>query len=527
MNESLPNWQELSLREAIGQMIVVRASGHLFDSQIRYPDWEPKFALLESWIKDLNIGGVILLGASAPELYLRTQQLQKLANIPLLIAADIEEGVGQRFAGATWFPPPMSLGAIARQDLDLARNFAQDLGEITARESIALGINWILAPVADVNNNPDNPVINIRAFGESPELVSDLIVSFIEGTKKYAVLTTAKHFPGHGDTEVDSHLDLPILEHSDERLTSLELLPFKRAIAAGVDSVMTAHLLISAWDKILPVTLSEKILKGQLRQRLGFTGLIVTDALVMAGVAQHTTPEEVAVMAIEAGADILLMPQNPQKTVAAIDAAVRSGRLSQERIQESLVRIWQAKARVAKLSSNLAELASDRATNCVDAILKNSLETGGSLPIVPVGSGGRNLILVDDATNCSETIARHNPAVAIPQQLGYQPELFDSRTLINFSEDSRPTLIQLFLRGNPFQKNLNSFYADWLKKKLKNNSIQAFIIYGSPYTLQSIKQEINLPWIFCYGQMPQAQLSALGTLFDLSSFVNLNKEVFI
>lgn len=229
-------------------MIVVRASGYLFDRQIRYPAWEPSNAQLRHWLETLNLGGVILLGASAAEIALRTQQLQNWSLNPLFIAADIEEGVGQRFSGATWFPPPMALGAIARHHLTQARDYALKMGAITAKEALSIGINWLLAPVVDVNNNPDNPVINIRAFADTPEIVSQLTTAYIQGAKSYPILTTAKHFPGHGNTNTDSHLDLPVLNHSLTELESTELLPFQAAINAGVDSIMSAHLLIPAWD---------------------------------------------------------------------------------------------------------------------------------------------------------------------------------------------------------------------------------------------------------------------------------------
>src|SRR3712207_298866 len=155
------------------------------------------------------------------------------------------------------------------------------MGSVTAKEALAIGINWVLAPVVDVNNNPKNPVINVRAFGETPEIVSELASAFIRGAQHYPVLTTAKHFPGHGDTAIDSHLDLPVLPHTPPRLATIELPPFKAAIAAGVDAIMSAHLLIPAWDEQYPATLSRKVLTELLRDFLGFEGLIVTDALVM------------------------------------------------------------------------------------------------------------------------------------------------------------------------------------------------------------------------------------------------------
>ncbi|MBD3563358.1 beta-glucosidase, partial [Planktothrix sp. FACHB-1355] len=247
-------------------MVVVRASGYLFDHQIKYPQWEPPAAKLQHFISNLGVGGVILLGGSAAELALRSQQLQSWAKIPLLVAADIEEGVGQRFSAATWFPPLMAIGAIAEKDPNLAQHYAEEMGAITAQEALAIGINWVLAPIVDVNNNPDNPVINIRAFGETPAVVSQLASAYIKGTQRYPVLSTAKHFPGHGDTAVDSHLELPVIPHSPARLAEVELPPFAAAIAAGVDTVMSAHLLIPSWDNKLPATLSPSILTGQLRQ---------------------------------------------------------------------------------------------------------------------------------------------------------------------------------------------------------------------------------------------------------------------
>ncbi|MDY7021478.1 MAG: glycoside hydrolase family 3 N-terminal domain-containing protein, partial [Cyanobacteriota bacterium] len=189
----------LSLAEQVAQMVVVRASGYLFDHQIRYPVWEPPAEKLQYWLQDLGVGGVLLVDGSAVEVAVRTQQLQAWAKYPLLLAADIEEGVGQRFAGATWFPPPMTMGSMADTQLQKAVEAAKQMGRITASEAQAIGLNWILAPVVDVNNNPDNPVINVRAFGETAATVGQLASAFIQGCQDYPVLTTAKHFPGHGD----------------------------------------------------------------------------------------------------------------------------------------------------------------------------------------------------------------------------------------------------------------------------------------------------------------------------------------
>ncbi len=524
------------LKKQIGQMVVVRASGYLFDQQIRYPAWEPPHAKLQHWLETLNLGGVILLGGSAAEIALRSQQLQQYSPTRLLIAADIEEGVGQRFAGATWLPPPMALGAIAKNNLTQAEAYARQMGAITAQEALAIGINWILAPLVDVNNNADNPVINIRSFSDNPDIVSRLANAFIAGAKAYAVLTTAKHFPGHGDTVADSHLALPVLPHSPSRLAEIELPPFKSAIAAGVDSVMTAHISIPTWDSQNPATLSQAILTGQLRQNLGFEGLIVTDALIMSGVTKDregkdVSPAEVAVRAVEAGVDILLMPPDPEVAINAVYEAVQSGRLTHERIERSLTRIWQAKAKIfTALSSpslSLWQLAQPQARQMVNMILRESMASGGSFPVIP---RGRNLIVVDDLLNC-DFLNRQTPAVIIPKQLGYELQLVDQNTLAGVQEDARPTILQVFIRGNPFRGSagLTAIAQNFYGKILQKDSLKGLIIYGSPYVSEWFQAKLSpqLPWIFSYGQMPMAQAIACSKLLGLSQFLGLESDTFV
>jgi len=536
----MPDLHDLSLEEQVAQMIVVRASGYLFDHQIPYPEWEPPVATLQHWVQDLGVGGVILLGGSAGELAVRSQQLQNWAKVPLLIAADIEEGVGQRFTGATWFPPPMAMGKIALENPAQAQWYAQQMGAITAQEALAIGINWILAPVVDVNNNPDNPVINVRAFGETPEAVSQLASAFIRGTQLYPILTTAKHFPGHGDTATDSHLDLPVLPHSPPRLATVELPPFQSAIAAGVDGIMSAHLLLPAWDNQLPATLSPSVLTDLLRKDLQFQGLVVTDALVMGAIANHYGANEAPVMAVAAGADILLMPVDPPGAIQAVCEAVKSGRLSPERIQSSVARIWKAKSKVRSHSPGLAapaepksqtpdflqQLAQPTALTIATQILQDSQQVGGSLPLSlePANSNRqlRNLIIVDDVLNC-DFLGRNAPAVTLPRQLGYQLQLVDCHTpppeaQLSYPLATQPTLLQLFIRGNPFRGSagLTPLAQQWFQKLLSNENLQALVIYGSPYILEQFLPDLPLetPYVFSYGQMPQAQAIALEVLFS-------------
>ncbi len=515
----IKDWKSLSLKEQIAQMIVVRASGYLYDHQIRYPAWEASNSQLQQWLAELNLGGVILLGGSSVELQKRSHQLQSWANIPLLIAADVEEGIGQRFPGGTWFPPPMALSAIYQENPELALKYATKMGKITAQEAIALGINWILAPVVDVNNNPHNPVINIRAFGESPEVVSALSTAFIAGAKSYPVLTTAKHFPGHGDTATDSHLELPSLSHDEARLAQIELPPFQKAIAAEVDSVMTAHLSIPAWDKDKPATLSTDIITGKLREQLGFSGLVVTDALIMGGITKYASPEEVAVMAVEAGNDVLLMPDNPEIAISSIYDAVVSGKIDQERIEQSLKRIWHAKQKVSNPLNINSALYSPEAKITVSSILQDSLLTANTPLISANKNNSRNLIVVDDVLNASY-LDINTPAIAIPQKLGYHRQIVDSNTLDCILLDSRPTLLQIFIRGNPFRGNagLTANIKQIYQQLIIQGQIEGIVIYGSPYVLSWFKDfmDSKLPWVFSYGQMDRAQAIALKALYNLN-----------
>lgn len=540
---ALPDLATLSLEEQVAQMFVVRASGHLFDQQIRYPVWEPPASELKHLLQDLGVGGVLLPVGNAGELTARSRQVQAWAKYPLLIASDIEEGVGQRFEGATCFPPPMALGAIAAKDMARAEHYAEEMGSVTAGEALALGLNWILGPVVDVNNNPDNPVINVRSFGETPETVSSLASAFIRGAHKWPILTTAKHFPGHGDTAVDSHLQLPVLPHSPERLAAIELPPFAAAIAAGVDAVMSAHLVINCWDAEKPATLSEKILTGQLRQKLGFDGLIVTDALVMGAIANEYGPEEAPILALEAGADILLMPLNPAAAIQAVCNAVANGRISRARIRESVDRIWKAKRKLyarevpetqqeSRETPNspiafIEKIATPKAEKVAADILRETTRAGASLPLRRENSsaagGLRNLILVDDLLNCG-FVGHHAPAIALPAKLGYQLMLADTQSAAALterdSEPSIPTLLQLFIRGNAFRDSaaLAAAAETLVKKLLRTDELQAMAIYGSPYILDRFLAEIpsDIPYVFSYGQTIPAQAIALETLFGSS-----------
>jgi beta-glucosidase len=541
----LPDWQRLTLARQVAQLFVVRTSGHLFDHEFRYPQREAKAATLRHYVEDLGVGGVIWLGGHVAELSLRCRQVQDWASLPLLMAADIEEGVGQRFGGAVWLPPPMALGEIARQDLDLAIGYAHRMGSTTAQEARAVGLNWLLAPIVDVNNNPANPVINIRALGDDPAIVAALAVAFIAGAHEHPVLTSAKHFPGHGDTATDSHLDLPVIPHDRDHLDAVELMPFKRAIAAGVSSVMTAHLILRQLDAELPATLSPRILTGLLRDEWGYDGLIVTDALIMDAISDRYGANDAPLMAFEAGADILLMPVDAPGAIDRMVEAIESERRDlgsdldepgplETRLHQSLERIWQAKLRIAIGPESgsggcpawdaeppvidLKALAQPEAFALGEAILSRSMRRSGpelAPNLIPGLTQPETWIVVDNLID-APYLAMHSPAIVLPRAQGYAPRWIDLQTPL--PQAGGPVLLQLFIRGNPFRNSAGML--DLAKaivtQLLSQHQLAALVLYGSPYIWDELQSLIpdSIPSRFCYGQMPQAQQIVLTELLS-------------
>jgi beta-glucosidase len=526
MTHQFPDLTSLLLAQLVAQTIVVRTTGFLFDHQLQYPQWEVDSQTLRELIQDYGVGGIILLGGSAPEVALKIQQMQSWAAIPLLICADIEEGIGQRFPGATWFPPPMALSGVAQTNLPLAIELAEKMGAVIAQESVAIGMNWILTPTVDVNNNPNNPVINVRAFGETPEVVSALTTAYIKGAQKFPVLTTAKHFPGHGDTAIDSHWDLPTIDHDLTRLHAVELEPFKRAIDVGVDSVMSAHLNVPALDPDKPTTFSRKVMTDLLRGEMGFDGLIVTDALVMGAIVDRYGNAETVIQSLEAGVDVLMMPVDAKGAIVAICDAVESGRLTRKQIEDSVERIWAAKAKVTgnpgivNADCLINQLAQPAAMHVAESIVQASIGSRHDLKLQPV-TNGRNLILTDSLLD-SRLIGRLAPAVTLPPKYGFtQLVLVDRHTPTWQSVDPTPTLIQLFIRGNPL-RGIQETVAQAktiLAMLLSIEQLHAVVLYGSPYVYEELSTIVpaEIPFIFGYGQMPVAQGIVLDRLFGAGS----------
>jgi len=313
---------------------------------------------VERLIAQGHLGGLILYTKDLPDpagAAALTNHFQRLAPVPLLLSADFEAGVGRLVRGATALPSNMALGAAGEEEL------ARLGGRITAVEARALGIHLIYAPVVDVNVNPANPIINIRSFGGDPEEVSHLAVAWIEACQAHGGLATAKHFPGHGDTAVDSHRALPTVPHGRERMERVELRPFRAAIEAGVTAIMTAHIHFPAIDPTpgLPATLSEKILTGLLRREMGFRGLIVTDALGMWAIKHNFDPADAVVRAVQAGCDFLLV-DDPELSHTALTEAVREGRVSEERLRDAGLRVLQAKEQLGLVDRALVDEAAVR-----------------------------------------------------------------------------------------------------------------------------------------------------------------------
>ena len=351
---------EMSLRDQVGQMVMIWVLGDYTSST------DSSFILVTERIQKHRVGGVVMSLGSPIEVAEKVNALQRRALLPLLVASDVEPGLGRLEGGvfspgllaagsATVLPSNMAIGATRKLE------HAREAGRITGEESRAIGIHLAFAPTADVNNNPANPVINVRAFGEDPLMVAAMTSAFVEGVQDAGVAATVKHFPGHGDTDVDSHLALPFIRATRERLDEVELVPFRAAIASGVAAVMSAHIALPTMHRdSLPATLDPRILTELLRDSLQFRGLVVTDAMDMRGIGAGYGVARSSVLAIKAGADVLLMPPDIPQAIDAIVAAVEQGEIPAERIAASVRRILEVKLRTGAIQRPIVPLDSLR-----------------------------------------------------------------------------------------------------------------------------------------------------------------------
>jgi beta-N-acetylhexosaminidase len=528
----------LSLEEKIGQLFVVTGNGVFLNER------SPEYRELLRRVRDLHVGGIHWYRSDVYETAWLNRRLQALARIPLLVSADLETGVGMRFQGTTDWPWPMAVAATGDPSL------AERQGRATAEEARALGLNQIMAPVADVNVDPDNPNINVRSYGEDPDQVARFVAAFVRGVQSAGVVATVKHFPGHGDTRADSHRTLPVLDASRQRLEQVELVPFRTAIAAGVRAVMTGHVAVPAIDDTpapprpggssenpytqdplevttgatMPASLSPAVTEGLLRRELGFQRLVVIDAADMGALLNHYDAGEIAVSAILAGADHIPKSTDLDGAIAAVRRAVESGRITRERIDRSVERILEAKR-----WAGMPDAEPERIFRVVDSpehrelaeeIARRSLtllrEEPGLLPLRP-----ETRLLVVTVTDAPERIGGDLKR-ELRRRLGRDLREFalDARSvesdlapILEAAGEADAVLIDLFVRFQSGRGTIALPPAARLvvERLLAAGALVLAVSFGSPYLLR------DLPGVgtclAAYGSQADLQVAVARALF--------------
>lgn len=514
--------RSMTVDEKVGQLLVpvVRSGFRNVESD--------DFAKLRRNIVDFKVGGYHVVGTDPAGLAVLINDMQRTAKVPLMITADLEGGTGYVIPYATRFPLAMAMGATGSEQL------AYEAAKATATEARAVGINVDFYPVVDVQNNPANPIINIRSFGEDPAKVSSMVSAYIRGIQEMGVMATAKHFPGHGDVATDSHLELPVLDVTRERLDAVELPPFKAAIQSGVGAVMTAHIYLPALDseKGLPATLSRNVLTGLLREQMGFQGLLFTDALDMAGVAKHYSIEESAVKSMEAGADVLLFPIDVERSFNGVKSAVESGRLPMSRIDDAVRRILRAKltlgldkyrpANIEKLSVTVGSSQNRAlAQKIADSAVTLVRDEKNAVPL-KLGPEQRllHITMLDARTGWREGTPGPTLAAELPKRFPKTTTVqLDDQSIRNEYEMVRgmagmvdAVVVTAFIRVAAYKGSID------LKpeqiKMLKDLSAMdkpfIFVLFGSPYLLHHVPE---LPsYMLTYDVHPGAELAAVKAI---------------
>jgi beta-glucosidase-like glycosyl hydrolase len=470
------------------QVIISRLDGALIS--------EPEYRQRQFELIEKGIGGFILFGGVREKIKPFIAELQSLSRIPLFIAADIERGTGQQVQGMTFFPSQMAFAAaidrIQEKDLDL---LSQAI-EAIAAETSDIGINMPLIPVLDVNRNPDNPIICTRAFSDDPELTGWFGSRYIKILEGKGLMSCAKHFPGHGDTSTDSHIELPVIRNTRDDLISVDLSPFRRAIEERVSSIMIGHLSVPAFDS-RPASLSRKIITGLLKDTLGFTGLVLTDALNMHALREFG---DVGLECLKAGADILLHPDNPDTTAAELLSALEEKRLDPGILEAAVKKIIEAKAGL----NDGAPLTIDFESNAVLSktisqkaitLVKN---TPGLLPLVD--SGGVSVFFSEES--------RHF-------------EISPLKDFCSDSDNSNILLIALFTSVSAWKGS--SGISDEERQKLSTLISKAkksiVVSFGSPYVLRYFNNADVL--IAAYDSTVQAQEAVINCLLGVTPFTGL------
>ncbi|WP_269609399.1 glycoside hydrolase family 3 N-terminal domain-containing protein [Prochlorococcus marinus] len=521
------------LRRQVAELFIVRASGFNLDSQRLYPNLEESNSNLKRLLEE-GVGGVIFLGGTVKELEIRCKVLKKWSGKPLLLCADIEEGVGQRFYGGTKFIPPMGIAQIYKKDHNLAISIAEKIGYFTGKEAKFIGLNWLLAPVCDINNNSNNPVINLRAWGEETETVKSLTCAFHRGVSRSQMLTCAKHFPGHGNSEIDSHLDLPEIQNDLSKLEKFELIPFRSLINQGVNSIMIGHLLLSKIDPIYPATLSKKLVTDLLRIKLKYDGLVVSDALVMNAISNKYSSGISAVMAFEAGIDLIMMPKDIDEAIDSLTDAFYSEKISLERLHISRER----RKKQLDLIGNENDLEKEEfrhedvknefladAYRFSNSIIKNSIFVRGESSI-KAKVNDINLIQID---NFDQVSNKFLPALNLPKEVGFRNLIIHPLGISPWQDSNKrflelgrfrnsKILVQLFVRGKPFigLAYHNDHWIDTIKNLEIEERLSGIIIYGCPYLYDKIKKTIHdsIPLAYSPSQIEEAQTQILSRILQ-------------
>ncbi|HEY3113827.1 MAG TPA: glycoside hydrolase family 3 N-terminal domain-containing protein [Gemmatimonadaceae bacterium] len=516
----------LTLREKVGQLIMPWVGGEYAAVG------SPEFEQVRKWVQEDGVGGLVLSIGLPLSYGAKLNELQARARVPLLIASDMENGPGMRLGniyalpsllpqgGGTVFPPVMALGATGSEDL------AYKLGQVLGTEARAIGVHLAFGPVLDVNSNPLNPIINTRSFGENPQLVARLAQAYIRGARSTGLLTTGKHFPGHGDTDVDSHLDLPTIHADRAYLDSVDLPPFRAAVNEGIDAIMTAHIAVVGVEgaNAGPATLSPRFMTGILRDEMHFGGVLFTDAMTMGGVAKRYGATEPLIMALEAGADVLLMPRSVPDAITTVVDGVKSGRLSESRIDASVRRILTAKARAGLRTGRLVDLnAIDRIvdipahTRIAEEVAERSITLAqDKMGLIPVSIDSTRKILSITYADPADLVAGRafNSAIAerLPQT---QTVRVDSRTtdteyaaLAGQADSAALLLVSAYVSPREFAGSVatQSAFAQFVEKLALSGKPIIVLSFGSPYLLSAFPSVSS--YLLAWGGAPISQRAA-------------------
>jgi beta-N-acetylhexosaminidase len=505
----------LTVRQKVAQLVMPWLLGNAA------PDSDSTMQRAYRWVEELEVGGIIISTGTPASITDKINRLQRRAKLPLLVSADFEAGTTLRMAAGTPFPTNMGIAATGNPA------HARAMGRITAVEGRAVGVHLAFAPVADINSNPANPIINTRSFGAEPRDVARYVTAAIEGMREGGILSTAKHFPGHGDTETDSHLSLPTITAPWPRFDTLELVPFRAAIAANVDAVMSAHIAVPALDRgeQRPGTLSPAILTGILRDSLGFRGLIATDALDMGGVVKDISPDEIVLRAFEAGSDLLLMPASPAAAIDAMTRAVESGRISRARLDVSVRKILELKqrmglfeerlvdpARVATTVANPEFLATAREiTERSLVLLKDSL---GTVARLRGGPSRVALITVSDRRGLGDVLAaelRSAGYTVTVAEVGAEPTAAERSAVDAAIRGAPVTILATAVRWGSYRGTigLQPVTAEFLDG-IARRQPTVLISFGSPYVIGQVPSAAS--YLIGWAQTTMAERAVAAAL---------------